>query len=93
MAIDTGIKIMTYFEEKYECSGVCTPALFYYGLSLSDGIPTTTCLSYMKEEVGDSMMYLGVTGIITGITMFLIWICQYALWRKYDDQEQFDNRN
>jgi hypothetical protein len=38
----------------------------------------------MKEEVGDSLKYLGITAIVTGVTMFLIWICQYALWRKYD---------
>jgi hypothetical protein len=89
-AIDTGIKILKYFEQKYECSGVCEPALFYYSLNLNKGIPSTTCLSYMKEEVGDGLKYLGITGIVTGITMFLIWIFQYALWRKYDDEEGFD---
>ena len=93
VSIDTGIKILTYFENKYACSGVCTPALFYYSLQLNQGVPSDTCLAYMKQEIGDSMSYLGITAIATGITMFLIWICQYSLWRKYDDDQDFDNRN
>ena len=72
---------------------MCSPALFFYSLNLSVGVPNKTCLSYMKEEVGDSLKYLGITAVVTGCIMFLIWICQYALWRKYDKEEGFDSRN
>lgn len=91
--IDTGLKVLTYFESKYQCSGVCTPSLFYYSLDLSEGIPKTTCLSHVKEEIGDSLSYLGITAVACGVVMFLIWCCQYSLWRKYDEEEPFDNRN
>ena len=91
--IETGLKILTYFEDKYTCSGVCSPALFYYKLNLDRGVPSKTCLLYMKEEVGNSLSYLGISALVTGGTMFLIWVCQYALWRKYDEKHPFDNRN
>jgi hypothetical protein len=75
VSIETGIKILKYFETKYQCSGICTPSLFYYHLELNEGIPSTTCLSYVKEEVGDSLSYLGITALVTGVMMFLIWMC------------------
>lgn len=43
--LNTGVKIIGYFESKYTCSGIClTPPLFYYTLDLNKGIPTNTCL-------------------------------------------------
>jgi len=75
ISIETGIKVLNYFENKYQCSGICTPSLFFYGLNLSEGIPTVTCLNYVKEEIGDSLQYLGVTAIVCGVLMFFVWIC------------------
>lgn len=73
--IDTAIKIISYFESKYTCSGICKPALFYYTLNLNAGVPSTTCLTYFKTEIGSSLSYLGITAIVTGGVMFFIWIC------------------
>jgi hypothetical protein len=73
--IDNAIKLITYFESKYTCSGVCKPALFYYTLNLDKGIPSTTCLMYLKTELGSSLSYLGITACITGAIMFCIWVC------------------
>lgn len=76
--------MLSYLEQKYECSGVCEPGLFYYSLELSAGLPSVTCLSFAKDEVGSSLSYLGITAVVCGLVCFLIWIFQYALWRKYD---------
>jgi hypothetical protein len=92
-AMSTSIAIISYFEAKYTCSGICTPSLFFTSLNLEKGVPSTTCLTYLKTEIGDSMTYLGVTAVVCGIIMFLIWIAQYALWRKYEEEQHFDNRN
>jgi len=92
-AMSTSISIISYFEAKYTCSGICTTSLFYTSLDLEKGVPSTTCLTYLKTEIGDSMQYLGVTAVVAGLIMFLIWIAQYALWRKYEDEQHFDNRN
>ena len=53
--IETSVKVLEYFESKYQCSGICTPSLFYYSLNLDEGVPKTTCLSYVKTEIGDSL--------------------------------------
>lgn len=84
---------MSYFESRYICSGICNTGLFYYSLDLSYGVPTNNCLIYMKNAIGNNMFYLGITALVTGGTMLLIWICQYCLWRKFEDQGEFDNRN
>ncbi len=73
-AIDTGVKILTYFESKYTCSGICNPSLFYWSLNLDKGLPTTNCLGYLKSEIGNNMNYLGVTAIVVGGILFFIWI-------------------
>jgi hypothetical protein len=49
-------------------------------------VPSATCLSYLKEEIGSSLTYLGVASIVVGIVILLIFICQYALWCKYEDK-------
>jgi hypothetical protein len=80
------MNLLNYFEQKYTCSGICSPALFYYSLPLTEGVPSATCLSFLKEEIGSSLTYLGVASIVVGIVILLIFICQYALWCKYEDK-------
>jgi hypothetical protein len=67
--------ILGYFENKYTCSGACRPALFYYSLDLSKGAPTKNCLSFLKEEIGASLNYLGIAALVCGFIMSLIWCC------------------
>jgi len=86
--LNSAFTILTYFESKYQCSGICNTALFYYSLDLSIGIPTKVCLIYLKQEIGSSLVYLGIVSIVGGFLMSLIWCCQYALWRTYEDDEE-----
>lgn len=81
--IETGIVILTYFESKYTCSGICKPGLFYYTRKLDLGVPSSNCLLYLKNEIGSSMTYLGITSIVVGGLLFLIWIFQYCLWKRF----------
>lgn len=37
--LDLAIDFANYFEEQYRCSGICKSALFYYSLSVTEGIP------------------------------------------------------
>jgi hypothetical protein len=87
VTIDTGIKILTYFESKYTCSGICNPGLFYWSRNLDYGLPASNCIGYLKKEIGDNMNYLGVTAIVVGGILFFIWIFQYCLWRKFPTEE------
>lgn len=85
--VENGFELLKYFESKYVCSGICTPSLFYYSLELETGIPNSSCLTYLKDEIGDSMTYLGVTSLIVGILMCLVFAAQYMLWCKYEDPD------
>lgn len=33
---------------------------------------------------------LAWTSLIIGICLFMVWICQYCLWKKYDDNDAGD---
>jgi len=87
------ISVLSYFEQKYTCSGVCRPAFFFYSLPLSTGLPSENCLTYMKNEIGDSLKYLGLASTICGLVILLIFICQYALWCNYEDTTVPKNRS
>jgi len=34
-ALKNTFKILEFFEQKYACSGICNPALFYYSIPIS----------------------------------------------------------
>ena len=41
--------LFKYLEPKYECSGLCNPALFWYTLDLADyPVPTERCIVNLK---------------------------------------------
>ena len=86
--VETAIDVLSYFEDKYKCSGICKTALFYYSLPLADKIPKDTCVSHLKDEIGKSLTALGVASVVCGVVILLIFICQYALWCKYEDQDE-----
>lgn len=72
---ETALKVISFFEAKYTCSGICNKALFFFTLDMDQGVPESTCLKAINKEISGSMNYLGVTGVIIGLLMFLIWMC------------------
>ena len=75
---------LEYFEEAFACSGICEIFLFYWTRPLSDGIPKSTCLTYLKREIGNNLTYMGVIALIAGIITWFSFLVQYCLWKKYD---------
>jgi len=73
---------MTFFENEYDCSGICEKALFSFSKSISNGKPKS-CFNSIKSEVRDSMWWLGVAAFGSGILLVVLWFCQYCLWKKY----------
>lgn len=45
--LETGAKIIGFFEEKYTCTGICSTTLFYVSLSLDSGVPANACLKHV----------------------------------------------
>mmetsp|Transcript_1748 Transcript_1748/g.2447 ORF Transcript_1748/g.2447 Transcript_1748/m.2447 type:complete len:169 (+) Transcript_1748:503-1009(+) len=83
--LDLAIDFANYFEEQYNCSGICKSALFYYSLSVTEGKPDKVCLMYLKEEVQSNLAYMGVAAIVAGLVMLATFLFQYCLWAEYDD--------
>merc|ERR1712186_228402 len=86
-----GIEFITFFEDNFTCSGVCSKALFYYTLPMDVGPPTATCLLYAKDMIASNLTYMGIASTLCGIILICVWFCQYLLWKKYDKWETCDN--
>ena len=74
---------LRFFENQYNCSGICEKALFFYSKSVSTAGKPTSCFEDIKREVKESMLWLGVTVSVTGFFTIILWTFQYCLWRKY----------
>jgi len=72
-----------FFENEYTCAGICSPAMFYWGLSIETGKPISSCIKSIKDDLTDSFKGLGVATLVSGFLLFFIWIMQYCLWRKF----------
>ena len=84
--MQNAMKLIGYFEENFTCSGVCEPSLFYFTLPLADGPPTTTCLSHMKGVIANNLTYMGMVSTLCGLLMLFTWLCQYCLWKNYEEK-------
>ena len=73
-----------FFEVDYNCAGICKPALFSWMRSIEAGRPNQSCIASLKDDVADSLMGLGVVGLVSGILLFAVFISQYCLWKKYE---------
>lgn len=74
---------MAFFEGNFKCSGICTSALFYWTISTDMGPPTETCIGYLKQAIGDDLGPLGIAALVAAICLFVVWMGQYCLWKKY----------
>jgi hypothetical protein len=66
------VEIVTHFEDKYKCSGLCDTSLFYYTQSITEGPPTRACLLPAVDDISKSMQNLGTLFILTGILFFFM---------------------
>merc|ERR1712048_641480 len=81
---ETIFEWIEFFENEYDCAGICRPSVWYWGKSIEEGIPTKSYLSSIKDDVTGAFTGLGIVTLLSGILMFFIFIMQYCLWRKYD---------
>jgi hypothetical protein len=75
-----------FFEEEYSCAGICSPALFYFYRSVSEGVPGGSCLLSIQDDLKTSLIGVGGAALASGIFLFFTFIFQYCLWRKYDEE-------
>mgnify|MGYP001473114236 FL=1 len=65
-----------FFEEEYTCSGICTPALFYWSKSIDLGKPSKSCVNSIKDDLTDSFTGMAIATLFSGIPLSYIWNCQ-----------------
>jgi hypothetical protein len=37
--------------DKYRCSGICQPSLFFFNVNITEGFPKQTCLNALKNQI------------------------------------------
>ena len=74
---------IAFFENEFDCAGICKPALFSWTQSVNSGKPLSSCIGAVKDELKGSFMGLGICTLVSGILLFFIFLFQYCLWKKY----------
>lgn len=85
--MDAYLKIMTVLEKNSDCSGACTPALFWFSKSI-DTQPKDACTKALGDELAGDYKIPGFVTIFASIIMLLIFCFQYTLWCDKGDSEQ-----
>jgi hypothetical protein len=75
---------VNFFEEEFDCAGICKPATFYYDRSIELGKPNSSCIESIKDELTSSFQGLGIATLVSGILLFFVFCMQYCLWKKFD---------
>lgn len=73
-------------EDRYDCSGMCRPSLFYFGLSIDNGYPRETCLMEFKEYLdNNSASYAGATNI-AGLLSLFMWFLHFGFYFRQKEE-------
>lgn len=83
-------------EDELECSGMCRPALFYFGRNITkDGYPPDTCLHKLKKYMMENAVPYSVFCTLLALTSFFLSIISICLTRRDEPTEKrdFDNIN
>lgn len=65
---------LKYYEEEYECSGMCDTPLFYSTKPIMDGLPEEDCIDAIIENVTDNKIVAIIAGC-TGVLFLLCGLC------------------
>ena len=63
---------MEFFEEEYDCAGVCEPALFAWKTSIEEGRPKNACISNMKDNLNFTYLSLATITLMAALFLCLI---------------------
>lgn len=77
------VEELDYFlnlEDEYECSGMCKPALFYFGRNLDEGPPKKTCLLASKQFFSAASRSFAITSVLTGVVALFQFFFHFCLY-------------
>lgn len=73
-----------FFEEEFNCAGICAASPFYWGRSIDVGRPKEYCGAKIKEDITSAFTGLSIATFVSGILLLIAFCMQYCLWRKFD---------
>ena len=75
---------IAWYEDTYDCAGICKVAAFYWTKNPATSRPSQSCINSLKDDITTPFLGLGVATMICGFLLFFIFIMQYCLWKSYD---------
>jgi hypothetical protein len=87
------IEQYSHIEDLFECSGMCRPALFYFGRPITEGYPEKTCLTELKEYLDEGASNFAAASM--GTAFFCLWIffLHFGLYFRSKDMNSLANQN
>ena len=74
------VSLYAHIEDLFECSGMCRPSLFYFGLPISKGYPEETCIHDFKEYLDTTAGSFAKASVMTGFIFLFIFFMHFGLY-------------
>lgn len=74
------IEIYSLLEENLQCSGMCSPSLFYFSRDISEGPPKSTCLIKFKHYMAFLLDAYAASSILCGLTTVILFLLHFGLY-------------
>lgn len=72
-----------FFEENYDCAGICSRSSFFFSRDIGLGRPKTSCLSTINEEIKFIFSSLSIPTLAAAFLLFTAFVMQFCLWKKF----------
>lgn len=84
------LDLIRFIETEYDCSGMCSPSLFYLVNPVTAGPPKDACLAPFIGDITDLLGNLGGAMIASGVFFLLMIfsVIPMCCLSKVDDQSQ-----
>lgn len=80
-------EFVSFVEKEYECSGMCSPSLFYLTQSVELGPPDKGCLAPFMDDVTSLIGNLGNALLASGLIFVLMIFFIFPLCCFQDDRK------
>lgn len=65
-------ELYVQIEDAFQCSGMFTPALFYFGKDLHEGPPKETCAKHFKRMISQPARIFATSSVLAGILSLIL---------------------
>jgi len=84
------MQMMKGLEAKFQCSGVCKNALFWFTQPINTA-PAKGCQDSIVKEIGNGYTVPGAIVIISSFLVLIIFVFQYCIWCEKPEDDKWNN--